>query len=305
MKKSGKICRLASVLSGILQLGTSRLAAGEFTMDTARAAAATNNPAAEYFLAKHYADGIGIARDDAAAVDYLRRAAAQGYAPAQTGLGSCYAHGLGVTQDLAEALQWYRKAAAQGEPLAEYCLGYACAFGKGITTNYDEAVQWWQKSAEQGQVYAQNALGQFYLNGGYPGDTNHINFAAAAGWLGKAASQGYAPAMGLLGYMYQFGIGVRHDSREAIRWTRPAADQGDATAEDDLGLMYEDGDGGLPRDEVQAYKWFLLSAKQGNVGGKHDSIEFELYHVLTAEQTAEAEQLAAAFHTKSSAVNSN
>lgn len=193
MRKSRKICRLAIVLSGILPLVTSRLAAGEFTLDTARAAAATNNPAAEYFLAKHYADSIGVARDGASAVGYLRRAAEQGYAPAQTGLGSCYAHGLGVTQDLAEALQWYRRAAAQGEPLAEYCLGYACAFGKGVATNYEEAIQWWQKSAEQGQVYAQNALGQFYLYGENPGDTNHVNFAAAAGWFGKAASQGFAP----------------------------------------------------------------------------------------------------------------
>ena len=59
---------------------------------------------------------------------------------------------------------------------------------------------WWQKSAEQGQAYAQNALGQFYLNGEYPGDTKHVNYAEAARWLGKAAEQGYVGAMNNLGF---------------------------------------------------------------------------------------------------------
>ena len=268
----------------------------KFTLDTARVAADKGDPQAEFFLARHYTHGMGVPRDYAKAVAYLREAAGQGYAPAQTGLGSCYAHGQGVKLDYAEAVRWYRNAAAQGDSLAEYSLGYACAHGKGMPQDIDAAVQWWQKSAEQGQVYAQNALGQLYLHGESPGDTNHINYTEAVRWLHQAAEQDYVPAMSTLGSMYQYGIGTAHDWSQALRWNRRAAEQGDATAQDNLGQMYENGNAGLPRDLVLAYKWFWLSDQQGNPGGRHDVIEFELHHVLTPEQIAEAKSLAAQFH---------
>jgi hypothetical protein len=277
---------------------SSLFAAGEFTLDTARAAADKGDPQAEFFLARHYAHGIGVPRDYAKAVAYLRAAAGQGYAPAQTGLGSCYAHGQGVKQDYVEAVQWYRKAAAQGDALAQYCLGYAYAYGKGTPTNFDAALQWWQKSAAQGQVYAQNALGQFYLHGEHPGDTNHINYIEAAKWLHRAAEQNYAPAMSTLGSMYQYGIGTGHDWPQALQWNRRAAEQGDAMAQDNLGQMYVNGNAGLPRNLVQAYKWFWLSEQQGNPGGRHDVIEFELHDVLTPEQIAEAKRAAAQFQAQ-------
>ncbi len=124
-------------------------------------------------LGRCYAEGHGVSRDYAKAVENLNQSAAQGYAPAQTALGSFYAHGLGVKQDYATALEWYRKAAVQGDPLAQYSMGYAYAYGKGVPTNFDEAVKWWEKAGQQGQRYAQNALGQFYFHGAYPGDTNH------------------------------------------------------------------------------------------------------------------------------------
>jgi uncharacterized protein len=273
-------------------------AANSFTLDTARAAAAKGDPEAEYFLARRYADGAGVRRDYTKAVAYLRQAAGQGYAPAETGLGSCYAHGQGVKQDDDEAVRWYRKAAAHGDALAQYCLGYAYAQGKGVPKDFDKAVQWWRQAAEQGQVYAQNALGQFYFQGEHPGDTNHVNYPEAVKWLRKAAEQDCAPAMGTLGYMYQYGVGVEHDWPLALQWNRRAAELGDATAQDNLGQMYENGNAGLPQDNVQAFKWFLLSAKQGSGLGHHDVIEFELHHVLTPEQTAEAQRMAAEFRAQ-------
>lgn len=270
----------------------------EFTLDTARAAAEKGDPQAEYFLARRYADGIGVPRDYVKAVAYLRQSADQGYAPAQTGLGSCYAHGTGVKQDYAEAVWWYRQATAQGDSLAEYSLGYAYADGKGVPKDVDTALKWWRKSAEQGQALAQNALGQFYFQGEHPGDTNHINYVEAAKWLHQAAEQGCVPAMSTLGYMYQYAIGVQHDWSQALQWNRQAAKLGDAAAQDNLGQMYENGNAGLPHDLVQAYKWFWLSDQQGNQLGRHDVIEMELHHALTPEQTAEAKRLAAVFQTQ-------
>ncbi len=262
------------------------------------AAAQKRGADADYELGRRYAIGLGVPQDYIKAVKYLRQSADQGYAPAQTGLGSCYAHGLGVKQDYAAAVEWYRRAAAQGDPLAQYGMGYAYAYGKGVATNFDQAVQWWQKSAEHGQVYAQSALGRLYFQGEGPGDTNHINYAASAKWLRLAAEQGYVPAMNTLGFLYQSGLGVGQEWTEAVRWYRCAAEQGDANAQANLGLMYEDGHGGLPHDKVQAYKWLLLSAAQGNAEGRHDVFEFKSHQSITPEQTAEAERLAAEFRAR-------
>lgn len=261
-------------------------------------AAEKGNPRAEYQLARRYAHGEGVMRDEAKAAEYLRQSADQRYAPAQAALGSCYARGLGVRQDYSLALRWYRKAAAQGDALAEYCLGYACAHGKGVPKDIDKALDWWRKSAEQGQVYAQNALGQFYLRGEQPGDTNHVDYVASAKWLRQAAQQGCVSAMNNLAFLYQNGWGVKHNLREAVRWYRRAAQAGDAMAQANLGLLYQDGDGGLPYDRVEAYKWFVLSAEQGNVIGKHSFDEYNVYHVLTPAQFAQARKRVAKFKAR-------
>ncbi|MEG1788763.1 MAG: tetratricopeptide repeat protein, partial [Kiritimatiellia bacterium] len=66
-----------------------------------------------------YANGEGVARDEAEAVKWYRMAAAQGYAAAQYNLGVCYAKGEGVARDTVEAVKWYRKAAEQGDSKAK------------------------------------------------------------------------------------------------------------------------------------------------------------------------------------------
>ena len=44
---------------------------------------------------------------------------------------------------------------------------------------------------------------------------------------------------------------------------RPLADQGYASAQFNLGTMYTNGRG-VPKDDVQAVKWYRLAADQGN-----------------------------------------
>jgi len=305
MKLSSRICRtvMALGMAGILIFKTASLAAETFTLDTARAAAGKGDPQAEFFLARHYAHGLGVPRDYTRAVTYLRQAASQGYAPAQTGLGSCYANGEGVQQDYPEAVEWYRRAALQNDALAEYCLGQAYANGAGVIKETQKALTWWQKAAAQGQVNAENALGRFYLYGAYPGDT-HINAAEAARWFRKAAEQDYAPAMGVLGYMYLYNVGVNQDWTQALQWSRKAAELDDALAQDNLGQMYENGEGGLPRDPVQAYEWFWLSKLQGNQFGDHDVFEIEMHHALTPQQISEAKRLADEFRAQHQAATS-
>ena len=72
-----------------------------------------------------YAEGHGVAKDEAEAVRWFRKAAAQNHPFAQNGLGVMYRDGRGVTQDVAEAVRWFRKAAAQGHELAKQSLSFA------------------------------------------------------------------------------------------------------------------------------------------------------------------------------------
>lgn len=289
------IIRLAGLAFLILAAGGC-VASPRTHFQSVQSAAERGNARAEYELAQCYARGSGVRQDYVKAVAYLRQSAEQGYADAQTSLGSCYARGLGVKSDFSEALQWYRKAAAQGDSLAEYCLGYAYAHGNGVPKDFKAAVQWWQKSAGHGQVYAQNALGQFYFREAGSSNSARVKYAEAAKWLRKAAKQGCVGAMNNLAFLYQNGWGVNKNLPRAVKWYRQAALKGDAMAQANLGLMYQDGDGGLPHDKVQAYKWFMLSAEQGNIVGRHSFDEYNEKHLLTPEQFTEARRMAAKFH---------
>ena len=60
-----------------------------------------------------YANGTGVAKDEAEAVTWFRRAAGQGHAKGQSSLGLCYANGTGVAKDKIEAAFWYGKSALQ------------------------------------------------------------------------------------------------------------------------------------------------------------------------------------------------
>ena len=81
------------------------------------------NASGQYNLGVMYADGRGVARDDAEAVRWYRRAAEQGNASGQYNLGGMYSTGRGVARDDAEAVRWYRRAAEQGNASGQYNLG--------------------------------------------------------------------------------------------------------------------------------------------------------------------------------------
>jgi TPR repeat protein len=51
-------------------------------------------------------------------------------------------------------------------------------------------------------------------------------------------------------------------------------------------------------DLVQAYKWFILSAEQQDVVGKHYFEDYNLHHRVTAEQMAQAQKMAAEFRAR-------
>jgi uncharacterized protein len=134
-----------------------------------------------------YADGRGVAKDEAEAVRLFRQAAEKGVPDAMSSLGTMYADGRGVKQDDAEAVRLYRQAAQEGEPGAMSNLGIMYEQGHGVAKDEAEAVRLYRQAAEKG----------------------------------------YPAAMSNIGAMYDDGRGVKKDEFEAARWIFSAIEKGD------------------------------------------------------------------------------
>ena len=85
--------------------------------------------------------------------------------------------------------------------------------------------------------------------------------------LRDKAEAGNAAAQFDLGIMYRAGAGVPKDEVEAVKWYRKSAEQGNDRAQFNLGFMYATGDG-VPKDAVEAVKWYRLAAEQGTAAAQ-------------------------------------
>lgn len=207
-------------------------------------------------IAKEKPDG-GVAENGSASnsgdtqLAALRNDAEHGDAIAQTVLGVLYAQGMEVPKDLVQAEAWFRKAANQGFAMAQGFLAAIMHDGaEGVSKDLVQAEAWARKSADQG-----NPMGQL-----------------------------------LLSMMYFNGEVVPQDTVQAAAWVRKAAEQGTAISQFDLALLYREGMGGIPQDNIQAYKWFTLATASGDKrGSEHIKI---MAGKMTPAQIADAQKLA-------------
>lgn len=99
------------------------------------AAAKENHADSQFNLAVMYEHGIGVGKNEQAAVDWYGRSAAQGNSAAQFNLGVLYENGRGAQVNFEKANEWYRKASVQGDPLAIGNLGMLYVRGQGVKEN--------------------------------------------------------------------------------------------------------------------------------------------------------------------------
>ena len=83
----------------------------------------TTDALALYGLGMVFANGWGVEKHDAKALEYFAHAAAMGLSRAQYSLAVMYEHGRGCEPDGKLALQWYQAAALDHHPKAMYNLG--------------------------------------------------------------------------------------------------------------------------------------------------------------------------------------
>ncbi len=78
-----------------------------------------------------------------------------------------------------------------------------------------------------------------------------------------AAKEGHADSQFNVALMYEQGIGVGKDEKEAIVWYGKAASQGNAAAQFNLGVLYENGRG-TKIDFAKANEWYRKASVQGD-----------------------------------------
>lgn len=153
-------------------------------------AAAGGDPIAQFEVASRFADGRGIAKDEAQAFTWYQRAAMHGFAPAQFRLAALLERGAGATADVERAKVWYRRAAEQGHVSAMHNLAVLITRKDGVAPDY----------------------------------------ATAATWFREAAERGLADSQYNLGVLCEMGLGVSKDLPEAYKWLALAARGGDKEA---------------------------------------------------------------------------
>jgi uncharacterized protein len=202
------------------------------------------------------------------ALRLFRSLADQGNSYAQHSLSAMYAKGVGVPQDYAEAIKWLRLAADKGLPIAQNDMGVMYRQGWGVVRDSTQAVNWFRRAADLDFMPAQNNLGDMYAVGfGITRD-----YGEAVKWFRLAAEQDSPYALNILGIAYEHGLSLQQSDADALTWYRRAAnkiyDSSHLTLmhgpQYNLAAMYASGRG-TSKDNVQAYMWFTLAAKLGDV----------------------------------------
>lgn len=75
----------------------------------------------------------------------------------------------------------------------------------------------------------------------------------------KQAEDGYPASQHILGLMYAAGLNVPKDHVEAVKWYLKSAEQGYAEAQVSLGFVYRQGLG-VPKNDSEALKWYRKAA---------------------------------------------
>jgi TPR repeat protein len=109
-------------------------------------------------------------------------------------------------------------------------------------------------------------------------------------WYGKAAAQGNANAQFNLGVLYEHGRGTQVDFAKANEWYRKASVQGDALAIGNLGMLYVRGQG-VKENKTAGVALLLVSATRDPSTQNHAKRNIAGTRGLSAEMIAAAQSL--------------
>lgn len=144
-----------------------------------RYAAENGQIGARWKLARMYAEGDGVERNDYEAFKFFNEIAQQDVEPgspderyvsdALAALGGYLKRGIPgspVKADPAAAQELYWRAANYGSPVAQFEVGKMFLNGDGVRASLKQAGRWFQLAAEKGHRGAQATLGNLLFHGG-------------------------------------------------------------------------------------------------------------------------------------------
>lgn len=206
-----------------------------------------------------------------------------------------------IAPDKRAAVSWYERQIEiekeRGSLLGASSLARLYLLGEHLDQNLGLAEQMLLEAASADNLDSQRLLAFEYTSGKrLARDTTK-----ALHWL-KMAEQNSSSSKLIdqfkLGHFYEHDNDGSPNYTEAIKWYRKAADGGDYRSQKRLGKIYASGEA-VPKDFVQAYKWYLLSTSTSH--GKAGIKEFHtatlkardlLARKMTAPDLAQAHQLA-------------
>lgn len=113
--------------------------------------------------------------------------------------------------------------------------------------------------AERGDAEAQVFIAYMYEGG----LGVQKDYKEAFVWYEKAAAKGQVTAQFNLAYLYKNGLGIAKDNKQAAFWYEKAANNGFAPAQNNLAYMYEKGIG-VTRNYALAASWYQKAAEQSH-----------------------------------------
>ncbi len=125
--------------------------------------------------------------------------------------------------------------------------------------HYATAIRAWKALAKKGDARAQNNIGHMYEEGLGVAQ----NYREAMNWYKKAAESKLPEAQFNVGLLYYYGYGVAKNLREAIKWFKLSSRKNLAEAQYMMGLAHHEGKG-VRLDYREAFAWFAKSAKQNH-----------------------------------------
>jgi localization factor PodJL len=166
-------------------LGPTPLAENKFA--EIEAAANRGDARGQFLMGVRAAEGRGVEKNPATAIEWFQKSANAGFSPAQYRMGAMYERGSdGLPKDLAQAREWYEKAASSGNRKAMHNLAVLFAEGTGVAQSFETAAKWFREGAEHGLTDSQFNLGVLYERG----MGVEKNALEAAKWYAIAAAQG-------------------------------------------------------------------------------------------------------------------
>jgi len=195
-----------------------------------------------------YRKGKGVEKDGNMALEWYTKAADLNYASAMSRLGYMYLNGDGVAKNLEKAEYWYEKAYQAGDKDKAFQLGmlHMTTFSPslsqsadGFKVQPDKAVQWFRIAADNEEEPLEQGFASFLLSGLYFNGVGGIkpDVKSSAQWMKKAEAS----------FFNEIEMGKGGD----------ALALGQSLGQ--LLAMIYFSDHGVPRNDVEAYKWLLIS----------------------------------------------